>query len=105
MAWVIRLFVLGVVIIGGCYAYLTFSNSSGCQGPGTAGAPSIEDGASYYIKTPSRSYYAEEINETESTVTMSGYWDRIDSKWIYNEGVHVLERSYVGKITIFQIED
>ena len=109
MNMIIKILVLCLMICSLAYGYLCIANSSACSGPGTGdGAPSVADrniSRVAYVQTPSRGYYALEVEETAGFVTLYNYWDRQGGKWRYNEGETLpLERKYIGKISVIWIE-
>lgn len=103
LKWILRLVILGLLLMGGAYAYLTISASSGCRVPEgiteSKDAPSIE-AAPFIIQTPSRLYYAESAEETPKIVVLHNYFEMVGKKWVLRHGDLVMNRNAYGKITV-----
>lgn len=63
------------------------------------GVPSNKT-APFLVRTWSRNYYAvKAVQDKDGSVTMTGYWESINGKWVERKGVLDLDPTF-GKITI-----
>ena len=103
--WVFRIVILVVVIAIGAYAYLAISTSAGCQGNEVVqeekGAPATSV-APFTVQTTSRVYYAVDVKETDKTVSLHGFFEKVNKKWVLRDGDLILNRSAYGKITVIR---
>ena len=61
--------------------------------------PEIEQ-APFYIITPSRTYYAVEIEETPSVVALRDFWSKESGKWVFYKQTIILSREAFGRIEV-----
>ena len=52
------------------------------------------------VTTPSHLYYADDVLETDISVTMSGWYEQLDAKWVKQKGAITLDRKIYGRITV-----
>ena len=48
------------------------------------------------VTTPTHFYYAQDVTEDDVAVTMSGWYERIDDKWVKREGDIPLSKDFYG---------
>ena len=56
--------------------------------------------APWEVRTPTHLYYATEVVENDTTVIMSGWYERTGDKWIKQPEDITLERSFYGRIDV-----
>ena len=62
-------------------------------------SPAVEQ-ASFYVVTPSRTYYAVEIEETPSGVALRDFWSKESGKWVFYKQTIILSREAFGRIEV-----